>query len=129
MTEPTFPEKWCVKSSTSRFFPVHSALSLTPRQRGSNVFELEVDWEGVTKLKPSDQGFTEIEPGTLQGNFGHPKKNPTEQFELMVTLSPPSGLDGKRRLLGLLIPLRAGIEGGGTGVWVAEEQPKDPPQE
>ena len=122
----TIPKSWKVVASTSRFFPVESTVVLTRKSQDSTSFALEVDWVQHASLPLFDVTLPEEPPGTSRGDFFHPKA-PTEQFDFSVTVS--LGPKEKPYLFGVVSGPRQGIESGGTGVWVAEEQqpPRDPP--
>ncbi|HWN44006.1 MAG TPA: hypothetical protein VNW71_17415 [Thermoanaerobaculia bacterium] len=125
MTEPTEPVlegDWTIRASTSRFFTVRSGVKLAPTDRAAGGFELEVDWEKQKKVKLIEKDFHEVKPRTLRGTFPHPGE-PGRKFELVVTLCPEIGPDGKKYLFGLLFPPKDNREDEGTGVWVAEAQP------
>lgn len=127
MTEPVFTGTWEIRSSNSRFFPVGSAFVLRQKQPEPDGFELDVIWEKHAPIRLIERDFRKFDSGTVEGRFPHPK-NPQETFQLVVTFCPVAGPGGKKRLFGLLTSSDR-IEGGGTGVWVAEEPPKEPPQE
>jgi hypothetical protein len=133
MSESDFPPRWTVRSSNSRFFPVHSTLELTPQKKTAG-FKLAVTWEEEhATLRLLDKDFLPVagKPDSLKGKFGRSKGKPDEEnFELVVTLCPACLEDGKRRLFGLLVQTK-GREPGSTGVWVAEQQqpPAEPPKE
>lgn len=131
MTEPPdldrFP--WKILSSTSRFFPAESLIRFkkTPLPEG---FEIEVSWEELEqlKLKLPDSTFLEGPRGTLKGDFRHPREQ--KGFELVVTFCPETAHGLGPILFGILREKSGGVETGGTGVWVAEEQgpPKKRPR-
>ncbi|HYH45085.1 MAG TPA: hypothetical protein VEG34_05320, partial [Thermoanaerobaculia bacterium] len=98
MTEPLLEGDWTIRSSTSRFFTVRSGIKLVPKDAESGGFELEVDWEKLHKVK-IDRDFHEVKPRTLRGSFNHPGNQ--KKYELVVTLCPEIGPDGKKYLFGL----------------------------
>ena len=124
MTEPDLKGTWEIRSSNSRFFPIGSTFDLTPSE--PDGFKLEVSWEQQDKINLIDKNFRKLDSRTVKGTFPHPKAT-GEMFELVVTFCSVPWPNGKQRLFGLLSSGR--IEGGGTGVWVAEGPPGGPPQE
>lgn len=129
MTESVFARSWIIRSSTSRFFPLRSDVEVKPKEPISDGFELNVIRQGHPE-KIIDREFREVASGrALQGRFERPGENPQdppERFEIVVTLSPVDGPDGKQRLLGLVLAIQRRIEDEGTGVWVAEAKPPEP---
>lgn len=130
MAKPDFPGDWKVIASTSRFFPVQATVVLERKPRDSSSFALTVVWE-TQEMQLFDEAFPEDPPGTFGGSFKHPKKPGSEElFEFSVTVSPGPEKKKKRYLFGVVSDPGQGIDSGGTGVWVAEEQqqpPEDPP--
>ena len=124
MTEPDVKGTWNILSSNSRFFPSGSDFVLTPKPGEPDSFEVDVIWERHPPVKLVDR-VRRLDSSTLEGSFCHPK-NPGETFQVVLTFCSVPGFGGRKRLFGLLNSGR--IEGGGTGVWVAEEPPKEPPQ-
>lgn len=124
MTEPDFKGAWKILSSNSRFFSSGSDFELRPKPGDPDSFEVDVLWERHPPVKLVDR-VRRLDVSTLEGTFSHPK-DPEEVFQLVLTFCPVPGPGGKKRLFGLLNSGR--IDGGATGVWVAEEPPKEPPQ-
>lgn len=130
MTESTFPQEWTIRASTSRFFPVHSTVCLTPKRSGSASFDLAVNWEDQATLTLLTADFPTGTPGTFRGKYDHPKGKPEpdqEKFEIVVTVCPGNEKGGPRFLCGQLHRRGSGGDPGGTGVWVAEEKPPKEP--
>jgi len=129
MTEPPALDRfsWKILSSTSRFFPTESVIDFkkTPLPEG---FQIEVTWEELEQFRLTlpNSTFLENPRGTLKGDFRHPGK--LEDFQLVVTLCPVPGPKGQSLLFGVLSS-GGRIEGGGTGVWVAEGPPNVSTQE
>ncbi len=123
MSECNYSEKWEIISSTSRFFPVHSHVLLTPEQPKSAHFKMSVNWAGHSDLPLHEADFPERMPGAFRIPFDHPKEDSKEEhFELGVTVN--FGPNGKRYLFGVVF--KPTFEDQGTGVWVAEEKPPPP---
>ena len=123
MTEPVLKGTWVIRSSTSRFFTVESAVVLAEAEPDS--FTLDLIWEKQDPIKLIQRNFRKVDSGTAAGSFDHPR-DPNEKLDLVVTFCPVPGPGGTKRLFGLLTS-NSRIEGGGTGVWVAEEPPKKKP--
>ena len=123
MAEPVLKGTWVIRSSTSRFFTAESVVVLAEAEPDS--FTLDLIWEKHDPIKLIQRDFRKVDSGTVAGSFPHPK-NSRETFQLVVTFCPVPGPGGKKRLFGLLTD-DGRIEGGGTGVWVAEEPPKKKP--
>lgn len=122
---PDFKGTWEIRSSNSRFFPAGSAFVLTPNPRDPDSFDLDVIWEKHAPVKLVERNLRRLDGSTVEGTFPHPK-NAQETFQLVVINCSVPGPDGKRRLCGLLTSTDDRIEGGGTGVWVAEGPPNEP---
>ena len=130
MTNTDFSREWLIISSTSRFFPVHSTVTLIEKTQDPGRIDLAVQWEGGLSLELlKDKTFPDNVPGTFEGSFCHPNQKEEEDFELSVTVC--HGPKKKKTFLhGVLftLPKKSGGDPGATGVWVAEEQPgRKPP--
>ena len=119
-----FKGAWTIVSGASRFFPSGSEVVLTPKDGEPDSFEVDVIGELHPPVKLVER-VSKLDCSTLEGTFFHPK-NSQEAFQLVLTLCSVPGFGGRKRLVGLLNGGRG--DGGGTGVWVAEEPPKEPPQ-
>lgn len=135
MAEPSIPRGWKIISSTSRFFPVDSEVRFAPVRGGVSRYELDVDWgrqatSWTFEVELPDGMTSEGRSSHFHGDFQDKKGRP---FRVVFTLCPESSQGGPRYLCGLLFHRRNSDPGDlgdtATGVWVAEEERKEPAEE
>ncbi|HWM93061.1 MAG TPA: hypothetical protein VN493_20020 [Thermoanaerobaculia bacterium] len=128
MTKPVFPVQWKIAASSSPIFPVHSRLEIKPVKQSSR-FDFVLKLDGQPPRKLFDRELPEVTiPGatpSVRGDFDDEER----PFLLVMTLCPGKDEKALRLLCGQVHEHPSGgADPGGTGVWVAEEQPpKDPP--
>lgn len=122
MTRQDFPKKWNIAASSSPVFPPGSRLRLEPGASSSR-FDLLLEEDGKPSKKLFDQELPEVTfPGaapSLRGDFDDQDR----PFLLIATLCPGRDDKAPKLLCGQVHFRSGGIDPGGTGVWVAEEQP------
>lgn len=124
MTEPLFPGQTTIIASTSDYFPVDSEIHVKQIQTEIASFQVKVERQGE---EPEELFVADVPTrsrqadGALRGEFRN--RNTQQMLTAVLTLCPGKG----RKYLVGDITLKGGIDEGGTGVWVAEERPKEPP--
>lgn len=119
---PDFPERSRIEASTSDLFPVDSHVRIEQIQPPRVRVLLERAGQAPKELFQAE--IPEVTaPGTALAIRGGFEEN-GRPFLLGITRCP--GKETRVYLVGQ-VDEKGGIDPGGTGVWVAEEQPREGP--
>lgn len=124
MTEPEFPLQAKILASSSELFPVDSVLHFE-RPSAARV-KLVLKKEGHPPKDLFESDLVKPPPDEARSIKGPL----SDRHRLVVTICTGKKPDLlPRYIVGQVLEVKPGIEGGGTGVWVSEEPPKAPPKE
>lgn len=126
MTEPrVFPGQTTIIASTSDYFPLDSLIEVKPSQTEPTRVQLIVKRQGKEPEPLFEAELPKITlpeaDKSLRGRFENLTSH--RMLDGIVTLCP--GKASRVYLVGRVTAAEGRIEGGGTGVWVAEEPPKE----
>jgi hypothetical protein len=127
MSETLFPGQSTIIASTSDYFPIDADIQVAPIQTDAARVQIRLLRPGQ---EPEDLFETDVPAEarrpdrSLQGDFRN--RQTCKILIGLMTLCPGKT---RRLLVGRITSPEDRIDEGGTGVWVAEERPKEPPVE